>query len=359
MSSASDAIFKQAYDYHTMTPDQQRAASLARKLDEIQAIDEGRARILSPGEAREAMAAAAEGIQAAKRNSSGRTKYFFFPNNPLAKSLVYDTNFNPARNGAFCALIDTFLVTEGRPVTEVEFRDLWLQKIFSRGLIAEGWYSPPPFGAAVLFGRNDDPARISYTRLRYEEFWPRSENVVDWKSGFMYAYCSPVHKETGIIGDMSVCLYFGEDERLRAHFINAYRATAELLEQLPKVSNSKELFEKSNSVFQKYNLANNIDSMNDPLNNNVGHTFPSIGKIDADSLTDEQKDQLSGARIFINGGEPLEFTDGMQFTIEPQLVSTLDSSLPKVTFHYVAKKVPEGYRLCNIINILSAKYRLI
>ncbi|MDR0449110.1 MAG: hypothetical protein LBG89_01455 [Rickettsiales bacterium] len=271
-------------------------------------------------------------------------------------TLTFDTKFNPARAAAFSAIAGTLAAAEWKPTTEVEFRDI-LQKNLSdkETIINDGWYSPPPFGCAVLFGKE----RISFKSLRSESFWPSNENKIDFEDGLMYAYCSPVHKETGTIGDISVCLYFGADERIRAHFINAHRATAALIGRLPEVSNSFELWDLSRRVFKEHNLANNIDSVSDPLNNNIGHTFPSLGKIHTDALSAEQKSELSRARKFINGGvPPFEFIDGMQFTIEPQLYSTTDPALPKATLHYLAQKIPGGYRVCNIVDRLSAKYRL-
>ncbi|MCL2338999.1 MAG: hypothetical protein FWC51_03555 [Proteobacteria bacterium] len=271
-----------------------------------------------------------------------------------------NTIFNPAREAAIAAFLKTLSDMDQKIVTEIEFRDMWLRNIAMIGtIIADGWYNPPPRGAAVLFGPRNNPDRISFTSLRAEKFWPTHKNTADWKNGFIYAYCSPVHKETGIIGDVSFCLYLGKDKRLRDHFINAHTATAALLAQLPTVSNSLDLFKLSQTVFADYNLANNIASINDPLNNNIGHTFPSIGPIETKTLTQAQKDRISHARRFINGGEPFDFADGMQFTIEPQLTSVADPTLPKVTLHYLAQKVPNGFNLCTGVDILSAKYGLV
>lgn len=273
--------------------------------------------------------------------------------------LIQDTKFNPARETAFFALLKTMGEVSPWPVTELEFRDLWLKNIAAGGtVIADGWYNPPPRGAAVLFGEKNNPGRISFSSLREKKFRPKSKNALDWKSGFIYAYCSPVHRDTGIIGDISICLYLGGDRRLRDHFIKAHAATAELLGRLSQASNSRQLFELSQSVFAEYDLTNIPASITDPLNNNIGHTFPSLGPLRAKALTREQKKYISGARQFINGGDPFEFTDGMQFTIEPQLWSAIDPTLPKVTFHYLAQKVPGGFRLCRDTDILSAKYGL-
>ena len=271
-------------------------------------------------------------------------------------TLILNTKINPAREQAFAALLKTLTDAEGRPITEIEFRNLWLRNIAARGtVIADGWYNPPPCGAAVLLG---DFSRISFTSLREKEFWPKRKNAADWENGCIYAYCSPVHIDTGIIGDISICLYLGSDKRLRDHFINAHIATAELLNRLSKVSNSKQLFELSQNVFYEYNLRNGPDSITDPLNNNIGHTLPSLGPLKAKYLTKEQKKYISNTRQFINGGAPFEFTDGMQFTIEPQLWSTIDPHQPKATFHYLVKKVPGGFHLCNDVDILFAKYVL-
>ena len=121
--------------------------------------------------------------------------------------LTLDTEFNIARKTAFDALLKTLDDAFGKPVTEIEFRNLWLRNIsaISNGaVIASGWYNPPPYGSTVLFGRENDPSRISFTSLRKDKFHPKNKNIADWENGFVYAYCSPVHKKTGIMLECEV-----------------------------------------------------------------------------------------------------------------------------------------------------------
>ena len=67
---------------------------------------------------------------------------------------------------------------------------------------------------------------------------------------------------------------------------------------------------------------------------------------------------LSINRQFINAQADCKFIDGIQFTIEPQLLSLDNPDLYKVTHHYVIKKVEDGFIICNDIDYLLDRYGL-
>ena len=267
-----------------------------------------------------------------------------------------DFIFNAARQNAVKCLERTIEEMYGiDDVSEIEFASRWLELMSQdKTVFARGWYCPPPFGLAVLSGE-----RLNFDSLRNREFWP-SEKAIDWKNGFLYAYCSPVDKVSGYIGDMSVTLYFGEDEKIKEHFRNCRKAAQDIFEHLEESSGPAELYDYSLKAFEKRNLRSNVISRTDNMPSNLGHTFTCLEKISgSDKLSEEEIDHLSSSRRFLNASADWEFTDDLQFTVEPQLLSLGDEALPKVTHHFVVKKKDTGFIVCNDIDALLRKFDLI
>ena len=267
-----------------------------------------------------------------------------------------EKSFNNARQksfDSFCITLKELLGKEN--ISEIDFFDKWQENMSNeKGIIANGWYSPPPKGMAVLFGD-----RVSFDSLRNEKNWA-SNRIINWKEDLLYAYCSPIDKTTGIIGDISLTLYFGEDKKIIEHFKNCYNATNEIFGELHKLNNSKELFYYSQEIFSKYKLKNCIISKTDTQPLDLGHTFPTLENTqDKNILTDEEKQIISKARKFINENSSWDFENEMQFTIEPQLVSTENSGLPQISQHYLIKKRENDFVICNDIDSLLEKYQLI
>src|SRR5665213_3117359 len=117
---------------------------------------------------------------------------------------------NNARKLSFEAFKETLNELKGKTnITEIMFRDLWLQKMKDiPSLTQNGWYTPPPFGMSVLFASDTDIKRISFESLRKSKNWP-SKKTIDWGNGLLFAYSSFVDIETGILGDFDATLYFG------------------------------------------------------------------------------------------------------------------------------------------------------
>jgi hypothetical protein len=196
-----------------------------------------------------------------------------------------------------------------------------------------GWYDPPPQGIAVLSGLS----RISFETLRNETSWP-GEHVIDWETGALYGYCSPVNMSDGMPGDFAITLYFGTDPRIRTHFRAAYRATREVLAMACKESSSRALFLRSGEIFRATGLRNCVVSYTDTTPLDLGHTFPvpkEFGLDGARRLDAEARDAIRRSRKFLNDDSDWDLRANGQFTIEPQLISTTDHTLPQVTFHYV------------------------
>ena len=264
--------------------------------------------------------------------------------------------FNPARQTAFLKLSETLAESEGKEnVTELDFRDLWLEKMSSdEEISADGWYSPPPYGMAVLSG-----SRLNFDSLRNQSYWPVSKKI-DFKDGLLYAYASPVDRVTGRMGDLSVTLYFGKDERIRSHFQKCHEATTEVFLALERTRTAGELFQLSQEIFSRFGLKSNVISRTDNMPINLGHTFECLPEDLRDGeLSDEKRQLLSNSRRFLNSSAKWQFIPGMQFTVEPQLISAEDPDLPKVTQHYVVLAEKNGFTVCNDIDLILNRYTLI
>ena len=263
--------------------------------------------------------------------------------------------FNSARQKATSALQETLKEFYGKEeISERIFAQRWLERLSEKkDVYAKGWYSPPPYGTAVLSGD-----RLNFDSLRNEKFWP-SERIIDWRDGFLYAYCSPVDKISGYMGDMSVTLYFGKDEKIKEHFRNCRAAAEDIFDHLEDSEGPGELFRYSQEVFRSRGLLSNVISRTDSLPSNLGHTFAHLEEIaDKAELTKEEIDHLSSSRHFLNQGADFVFEEGLQFTVEPQLLSLNDASFPKVTHHFVVKKREDGFIVCNDIDELLEEFEL-
>lgn len=263
--------------------------------------------------------------------------------------------FNSARQKATSALQETLKEFYGKEeISERIFAQRWLERLSQKkDVYAKGWYSPTPYGTAVLSGD-----RLSFDSLRNEKFWP-SERIIDWRDGFLYAYCSPVDKISGYMGDMSVTLYFGKDEKIKEHFRNCRAAAEDIFDHLEDSEGPGELFRYSQEIFRSRGLLSNVISRTDSLPSNLGHTFAHLEEIaDKAELTKEEIDHLSSSRHFLNQGADFVFEEGLQFTVEPQLLSLNDASFPKVTHHFVVKKREDGFIVCNDIDELLEEFEL-
>jgi hypothetical protein len=246
---------------------------------------------------------------------------------------------NPARLHAFQAFRDTLNTVHGRKgVTEASFADLWGARLREIPcLSADGWYQPPPEGMAVLADSEPEFRRIRFGSLRDQVNWP-STREIDWDNGMLYAYCSPVHIESGIPGDFAVTLYFGRREAVRSHFAHAYRATKRVLELVTPEISSVELFKLSEEVFAEARLKNSVISVTDTSPLDLGHSLPRVDSAALKSgreLSADVRNQVRLGRQFISRSSPWTLASANQVTVEPQLICLEDESLPQISFHYV------------------------
>jgi len=218
-------------------------------------------------------------------------------------------------------------------VTEREFSEMWLARMRETGQLTDGWYDPPPRGVAVLSGLS----RISFDSLRPDVNWP-GQATIDWDNGCLYAYCSPVSKETFALGDFAITLYFGSDERMRAHFSRTYQAVRDVLNAALSERSSRALFQQSIAIFARYNLRNCAAGVIASTPPNLGHTLPSAGGIRAGAsqlLPPQTMSEVRRARRFVSSEDDWDCSNFGQYTVEPQLVNISDETLPQVSYHYI------------------------
>ncbi|MBR3355779.1 MAG: hypothetical protein IKG47_10590 [Oscillospiraceae bacterium] len=264
-------------------------------------------------------------------------------------------SFNHARKTACFSLDRTLDELNGiEGISELIFRDQWAKNMSeSNDVFADGWYSPPPMGIAVL---SDD--RVNFDSLRNPEYWA-GDTEINWK-GILYAYASPVDRVSGYIGDISVTLYFGNDNRIIEHIKKCHEATMTVFNRMNECGTAGDLFRMSQRVFEEYRLKSTVISRTDNMPINLGHTFPFLSGIsDKIKLSAEDKLTISTSRLFLNATADWGFDDNLQFTVEPQLVSLDDPSMPKITQHYVVKYIEGDFIVCNDIDGILNRYSLV
>jgi hypothetical protein len=226
-------------------------------------------------------------------------------------------------------------------------------------LIASGWYDPPPNGIAVLFGKPEMNSRISFRTLRDEVSWPDRYSFANWRDGLMYAYCSAVHRNTGLPADLAVTLYFGKDERIRQHFHNTFSSISKVLDSISPVETSQRLFRRAEEIFAAFRVANSVVSITDRVALDLGHSFPKLDlAAHGDNLSIEQKNSIRHRRMFINAVSDWSFSDAGQFTVEPQLVSLDDKMLPQITYHYLLITEGNNLRIVRDVDQLLHRFDL-
>lgn len=275
---------------------------------------------------------------------------------------MYTSNcdFNYARKCAFNAFNDTLdMCYKEEGITEKSFSELWLNNMKKYdGIIAEGWYNPPPKGIAVLAGSPEYPSRVSFDSLRNKEFWPSDDNIINWDNDVLYFYCSPLDKVKGIPGDLTITLYFGNDCEIRKYFKNTFRVTNEILKVLPNIEKSYDLFCIANKILEENRMVGCGISCTDPALTNFGHTFPCIDMQNTNIITEEQIKTISQSRKFINNTTNWEFECNQQFTFEPQLRLIDNMKLPQISYHYLVDKLDDEIVICDDVNSLLERFDL-
>lgn len=231
-------------------------------------------------------------------------------------------------------------------VTEYNFLKTWMSYLSKHNeMTKDGWYSPPPSGASILFSSEELPSRLSFTSLRESKYFP-SNVEIDWSYGYLFAYCSNIIIPFQFPSDFSITLYFGKKKEIKNHFKKCHRIAREIVNIACNLENSIELFQASERLTVEVGLKNTVFSITDKENLDYGHSLETVSLeslADSRKVTPEICNAVSKSRRFINRSDFWSLKEVSAFTIEPQLISIEDPSMPKVALHYILSKKNESF----------------
>lgn len=245
------------------------------------------------------------------------------------------------------------LLQEGKPISEKILADTWLKNMRkNKKLFPEGWYFPPPHGISILFAKESDVSRVSPPSLRPQEYWPRDDVFLEIRNGLLLVYFSPVDRKTGIIGDFSQTIYFGQSPKIKEHIKKCYHVNLEIFSYIKVGMTLSHIFKYTHELLKSYRLNSDIASPTDPTSTNIGHTIPvsyedwiekerSLLK-GKKSNWEDIKNMISKKRVFLNSVEKFKVRKGMAFTIEPRPYILNNKSIPAVLFHMIVLIWPDG-----------------
>ncbi len=230
--------------------------------------------------------------------------------------------------------------------SETILRDTWRSALQAyKTLSSDGWYMPPPHGISVLFGTTDEKSRVNYISLRPESMWPKKNIYLEKDTDFAYLYASPVDKQTGIIGDFGMSLYFGKDSIIQKHLQHCLQINKEIAEFIQVGMPFSEVYTFALATIKHNKLFNHVTSTTDPAGQDIGHTIPASYEDWTDEETkllesgqeqwEEIKNMISQKRKFISLEEKLTFQKGMAVTIEPRLTDKNNPDISMASFHTI------------------------
>ncbi len=161
------------------------------------------------------------------------------------------------------------------PISELTFARQWRNCIAQcTKALESGWYCPPPFGISALFCTTTSWKRNCFDNLRDAQNWPSDTNVLDARDGLATFYASPVDIAYGMIGDVGVTIYLGNDPAIRSHFRRSYDMVCQIAECVRPGVTMKEIHDLAISAMQAHGWQNAVISPSDPTGMNIGHTVP-------------------------------------------------------------------------------------
>lgn len=238
-------------------------------------------------------------------------------------------------------------IEKNAPLSEAELKEEWLKEMRKNKTIFEdGWYMSPPHGVSVLFGteKEHERNRINYKSIRPEEKWSRKDVFLDKKSGFVFAYASPVDKETGIIGDFCITLYFGKDPGIIDHLKSSYALCGQVFEEVKVGMQLKEIYSIAGDFIAKEGFVQDVQTITDKKGaSNIGHTIPASyeewKKDEWETICfgewGKAKDVISKKRRFINNIEELKVKNGFALVIEIRPINPNNLEIPMPTNHAI------------------------
>jgi len=241
------------------------------------------------------------------------------------------------------ARITNEILKKNSALSEVDFRNLTIKNLFDqRELHQSGWYDPPPFGVAALFSQAPY-TRLQFDTLRSKKFWPQKENFLT-KESVGIIYLSPVHRESGIIGDFGATFYYGKDEKIVRHLKKSLSLLEKVTDFIEIGMEFRKIHEFAQQLFQKNEVNNHRTTVhNDPAGTNLGHTVPwtyedpttEEEKIIEDGDIETLRNLISKKRIYINALEKFKIPSTIAFTFEARLEDSENSHLPNAFYHLI------------------------
>lgn len=214
---------------------------------------------------------------------------------------------------------------------EVDIHARWHAELAAQAtLMPHGWYMPPPEGMSVLIGQPPDFLRTTFASLRAPEKWPSAKPKLA-RDSLLFCYCSPVHRQTAMIGDFQLTLYGGTDHRVRDHLVRCLDITIGTAEYAAIGMTFGEVYADALQRIQQAGLDHTTRSTTGPSEKNIGHSIPwSDGRYDdriwaslSENRSADIAQLISNARVFVTASQSQMIAPDMAFTIEPQITSPL------------------------------------
>jgi hypothetical protein len=255
------------------------------------------------------------------------------------------------------ALADV-LTHSGPGAGEAGLVEQWRDRLQAAGRFRpDGWYVPPPHGMSILIGESPAYDRVDFATLRAKGQWP-DPGIRLSDASVLCAYASPIDRtRPGLISDVGVTLYRGDDAAAHDHLARCLAIIAVVVRQIDVGMT----FARVDALLQEQidrtgvALSNRIWSPTDSTGVNIGHTMPwsyeeptvqELALLTGDD--DEARSTcISRKRQFVNAASSFEIPPTVVFSIEPRLASP---GCPTPFFHCIVvfrdseRSVVSGYR---------------
>ena len=243
--------------------------------------------------------------------------------------------------------LNDVLKKEGK-VSEVMFRDMWLDELRKhKTIFPDGWYMPPPHGIIILFANDNNVKRLNFKSARGDEYWPKEDVYLNLTNGLMYCYASSVDKKTGIIGDFGMSLYFGSDSEMKTLLKTCLKIDSDIFNYLQIGQTFSQVSLFTERLLNQQGMINEAVGLTDKGDMIVGHTIPDAFKdwskkekiISQNDRKDwgSIKDIISKKRVNIKKGESLMIKPGSAFTVEVRPTIVANPYLPEsLSYHTIA-----------------------
>ncbi|HVF69484.1 MAG TPA: hypothetical protein VNA13_02865 [Xanthomonadales bacterium] len=267
------------------------------------------------------------------------------------------------------------LLASNESISEVMLRDEWLSEMRKNiNIFPDGWYLPPPHGMIVLFADEDQVERFDYKNARWESSWARDDIFMNKQNGIIFCYASPVDKETGMIGDFALTMYFGNNPEIKDLLKFCLKIDTDTFNYAQIGMKIYDITSFTTQQMHKNGMTNDAIAINDKADINIGHSIPAAyeewtaeeKKILSNGMNDwtTTKDMIAKKRYYINNVESLVIKPGTAFTIEPRPRLISKPHLPAaINYHTIAffkengeKELLTGFN--ELFKLLGMEYML-